>query len=224
MANPRFPTDDDQAGDAAEAFRALFASAARAQAEREPFAKAARAACVRLVRACYGHDNSQAQTVAAALASIYNGQAARGVRLDEIRWLDWQLQRDLITVMIGTGVDVDGATPFSDSDIRAVFEEVGGKSGVEELHWWTTGGAHKAALRRLVEFIVANRQSSSAVALLDFLRSFHGTGRADLSRLNYMEDELTVAAVMVLDGLVGRDQGALHAEDLANALNGAKLL
>src|SRR5687768_15081900 len=92
--------DDDEAK---KEFAAFLSAASAAQAEQDAFGSHAPAAMERLAKACYGHDNSQAQTVAACLASIYNGSEARPVRLDEIRCLDWSLQRDLIVVMVGTG-------------------------------------------------------------------------------------------------------------------------
>ena len=88
----------------------------------------------RLARAVYGHDNSQALTVAAALASIYNGDCARPVQLDEIRWLDWSLQVDLVTLMLGTG-----HSGFEDVKIAEAFRELAGQDGVSVeagRNWW----------------------------------------------------------------------------------------
>jgi hypothetical protein len=206
-----------QSDDMPAEFIAFFQAAKSAQDEQARFGAAARDAVRRLAKAVYGHDNSQALTVAAALASIYNGSDARPVRLDELRWLDWSLQRDLVTVLIGTG---HGA--FEDKDIREAFREVGGDAAVTWFHWYITGGANRKALEQLVAFIVQNRDSSSARALITLFRSIvHGGKGADLSRLNYMGDELTAPFVMVLDGLWGRDQGALHVEDIPKAFQDA---
>jgi hypothetical protein len=202
------------------ALHEFFASVKEANEGRAAYAKQAPEAMQRLARAIYGHDNSQAQTVAACLASIYNGSEARPVRLDEIRHLDWSLQKDLLAVMIGTG-----HSDFEDTDIRKAFEELAGQAAVEWFHWYTTGGPHRAALTRLVAFIAANRDASSGRALRDLLLSIViSKNDTSLSRLGYIDDEHTKDFVLVLDGLFGRDQGHLHVEDIDAALRGAKLL
>ena len=200
-----------------EAMRAFFQAAASAKAEQDRFGTEARAAALRLARAVAFHDNSQAIIVAAALASIYNGSEALPVRLDEIRGLDWILQRDLVTVMLGTG---HGG--FSDAEIRDAFRKAGGEAAVDWFHWWTTDGPHRKALEWLVAFIVQDRHCSTAQALVTYFRSIvHGGKIADLSRLNYMDDNLTEPFALVLEALWGRDQGKLHIEDIQKAFESA---
>jgi hypothetical protein len=202
------------------AIRDFIATVKEANEGRAAFAKQAPEAMRRLARAVYGHDNSQAQTVAACLASIYNGSDARPVRLDEIRHLDWSLQKDLLAVMIGTG-----HSEFEDADIRKTFEEIGGQAAVDWFHWYTTGGPHRAALTRLIRFIGENRDASSGRALRDLLASIViSKNDTSLSRLGYIDDEHTKDFVLILDGLYGRDQGTLHVEDITEALKAAKLL
>jgi hypothetical protein len=202
------------------AIRDFIATVKEANEGRAAYAKQAPEAMRRLARAVYGHDNSQAQCVAACLASIYNGSEARPVRLDEIRQLDWSLQKDLLAVMIGTG-----HSDFEDTDIRKAFEEIGGQAAVDWFHWYTTGGPHRAALERLIGFIRANREASSARALRELLGSIANSKDAtSLSRLGYIDDAHTKDFVLILDGLFGRDQGHLHVEDITEALKAAKLL
>ena len=202
------------------AIREFIATVKEANEGRAAYAKQAPEAMRRLARAVYGHDNSQAQTVAACLASICNGSDARPVRLDEIRHLDWSLQKDLLAVMIGTG-----HSEFEDTDIRKAFEEIGGQAAVDWFHWHTTGGPHRDALARLVVFITANRDASSGRALRELLGSIVvSKNDTSLSRLGYIDDEHTRDFVLILDGLYGRDQGTLHMEDIAEALKAAKLL
>jgi hypothetical protein len=206
------PEGDDSRG-MPEEFVAFFAAAKSAQEQKAKFGAAARAACIRLAKACYARDNSQAVTVTAALASIYNGSDAKPVRLDELRWLDWVLLRDLITVLIGTG-----HSGFEDVGIREAFYEVGGLAAVEWLHWHTNGGRARKAVEKLVSFIVQNRHSSSAESLILLFRSIVNGGKiADLSRLNYMGDELTEPFVIVLDGLWGEGRRELYIEDIQKA-------
>ena len=119
------PSDAERAAALAELRTAIHS----ARDERAPYIAAAREAAGRLAKACLYHDNSQAVTVARALASIYNGSEAPTVRLDEIRWLDWSLQRDLLAVMVGTG---DDHTP--DTHIRDAFRAIGGEDAVEWFH------------------------------------------------------------------------------------------
>lgn len=202
-----------------QAFRELFAGIHAADKEKSPYVSEAPEAARRLARAVYGHDNSQAQTVAAALASIYNGSEARPVRLDELRWLDWTLLRDLLAVMVGTG-----SGGFEDHHIRDAFREVGGEPAVEWFHWYTTGGPHRAALGRLVAFIKENAKASSATNLKALLLSIvHTKTPAALGHLNYIDDNWTQDFVLVLEGLFGRDQGTLHIEDVQVALASAEL-
>lgn len=209
--------NDDQ--DAIEAFTSLFKEAAVAQKERDAFGRAAKAAAVRLAKACYGHDNSQAVTVAAALASIYNGSDALGVRLDELRWLDWQLQRDLITVLIGTG-----HAGFEDHHIRAAFHEAGGDRAVEWFHWHITGGPQRAALKRLVTFIAEDRHCSSANTLRQALRSiYNGNTSLVLGRLSYLTD-LGEDFARVLDGVIGRHSGTIREDAIEDAFKAAGIL
>jgi len=199
----------------------FFAAIKEGEAGRAPYVKDAPEAMRRLARAVYGHDNSQALTVAACLASIYNGAHARPVQLDEIRQLDWSLLKDLLSVMVGTGRSEE----FSDEDIRRAFEEVGGKDGVDCLHWYTTGGPHRAALARLVAYIQEHRAASSARSLRDLLTSIADSkSTASLAGLNFIDDNHTRDFVLVIDGLFGRDQGSLSIEDVSEALRGAKLL
>lgn len=216
MTTNRIPAGSGN-DDGLEAVHNFFAKAAAAAAQKEQFGCAAPAAALRLARACYGHDNGQAVRIAACLASIYNGSEAPGVRLDEIRWLDWELQRDLITVLIGTG-----HAGFEDSAICEAFREVGGESAVEWLHWHTTGGPHRAALRRLVDFIRDNEQSSTASELRAALRSLYdGSAKWEIRRLSYLGDEFAPDLVWVIDGLWGRDARKLEPEDIAKAFQAA---
>ena len=213
-------TGDDSSSsedDSKQELESFFAAAKHAADQQNSFGREAPAAMARLAKAIYGRDNSQAVTVGMALASIYNGSEARPVRLDELRWLDWSLQRDLIVVMLGTG-----HAGFEDYHMRDAFRTLGGDAAVDWFHWWTTGGAHRHALRSLVEFIVKDRHCSSARTLRDAFRSIvQGGAKADLSRLNYMDNELSVPFVMVLDALFGRDHGALKIEDVQEAFAAA---
>ncbi len=198
---------------------AFFAAAAAAKAEQDAFGARAQDAMKRLAKACYGHDNSQAQTVASCLASIYNGEDARPVRLDEIRWLDWALQRDLVVVLVGTG-----HAGFKDSDIREAFEKIGGQAAVDWFHWWTCGGPHKAALRRLVVFVKENSNSSSAGTVRNALRSiYNGTTALSVGKLTYLGDELGRDFALVLDGIIGRNSGAVLENDIESAFKSAGL-
>lgn len=108
----------------AEAFRAEKI----ALAERAPYVAACIEAGQRLAAFAWTqrrrHDD--AETIARMLASIYNGGDARRVRLDEIRWLEWTHQRDLVAVIIGTGQD---STP--DTHIRKAFFAAGGQPAVD---------------------------------------------------------------------------------------------
>lgn len=211
---PRGEANDDT--DAKAELAAFFAAAAAANAEQDAFGRHAPAAMLRLARACYGHDNSQAQTVAAALASIYNGTAARPVRLDEIRWLDWSLQRDLVTVMIGTG-----RAGFEDVEIRKAFFAVGGAAAVEWFHWFTIGGPHRAALGRIVRFIAEDSHCSTAGTLRNMLRAiYNGTTVLSVSKLTYVGD-LGPAVALVLEGIIGRDSGIIRENDIEAAFRDA---
>lgn len=71
--------------------KALMQEAAIAQRDKDILGHQAPAAMLRLAKAIYPHDSSQSNTVAACLASVYNGSDVLPVRLDEIRWLDWAL-------------------------------------------------------------------------------------------------------------------------------------
>jgi hypothetical protein len=195
--------------------KAFFAEAAAAKAEQDAFGRHAPAAMLRLARAVYGHDNSQAATVSACLASIYNGSDARPVRLDEIRWLDWQLQRDLVTVLVGTG-----HAGFEDTAIRKAFEAVAGPAGTDWLHWHSTGGPHKAALRRLVQF--AADHPADAKSVRELLRALcdHQV-KVSLTELAYMDSDVQGDFVLVLDGVCDRDKGLLTVDDIAKALSAA---
>ena len=199
----------------------FIAAIKEGEAGRAPYIKEAPEAMRRLARTVYGHNNRQALIVTACLASIYNGGNARPVQLDEIRHLDWFLLKDLLAVMVGTG----HGEQFSDQDIRRAFEEVGGKDAVESLHWYTTGGPHRAALERLVSYIRENRAASSARVLRDLLVSIGDSkATASLAGLNYIDDDHTKDFVLVIDGLFGRDKGSLSIEDISESLRGAKLL
>lgn len=198
--------------EAAKAFKEFFAEVNAAGIEQARFGKAAPAAMRRLAAAVYGHDNSQAQTVAACLASIYNGSEALPVRLDEIRALNWSLQRDLITVLIGTG-----HAGCADSDIRTSFFEVGGAAAVEWLHWYTTGGPHRAALERIVKFIATDSYCSTASILRNALRSiYNGTTVLSVGKLSYVGD-LGSDMALVLDGIIGRYGGTIRETDIEYA-------
>ena len=198
------------------AIRDFIATVEEANEGRAAYAKQAPEAMRRLARAVYGHDNSQAQSVAACLASIYNGSEARPVRLDEIRHLDWSLQKDL---MIGTG-----HSDFEDTDIRKAFEEIGGQAAVDWFHWYTTGGPHRDALTRLVTFIGANRETVTARTLRELLESIiHDKATTNLAQLGMLDAKHTRDFVLILDGLFGRDQGQLHVADIAEALKKARL-
>jgi hypothetical protein len=223
MNSSRIPSDSaGEPDDAKAAIKEFFAAVAVAHNAQQKFGNAAPAALDRLVAAIYPHDNSQAVTAARCLASIYNGSCALGVRLDEIRWLDWSLQQDLITVMLGTG-----HAGFEDSDIRKAFERAGGEAAVEWLHWHTSGGPHKAALRSLITFIKENRHSSTGKALLSIFRSLQSRSvGAQLSALNYMGEyengrDISHDVILVMGGLFGRDQGCLHLEDIPDAFAAA---
>jgi hypothetical protein len=200
--------------------RDFLAAVDDADQARAEYASQAPDAMRRLAQAAYGHDNRQAQIVATCLASIYNDAEARPVRLDEIRRLDWSLQKDLLAVMIGTG---HGG--FADTDIAKAFEEVGGPAAVDWFHWYTAGGPHRAALGRLVAFITKNRTDARARALHDLLASLASSrNKASLAQLDVIEEEYTQDFVLILDGLFGREQGLLALEDISAALRAAKLL
>jgi hypothetical protein len=199
-----------------EAINEFVRSMTSINSESKAAAEAGKAALPRLVKACYGHDNSQAVTIIRCLASIYNGSAARPVRLDDIRSLDWSLQKDLAAVIIGIG-----KAGFPDSQIRHEFVALGGEKAADALHWYTDGSQHKAALTRLVTFIKEHKQSSTARALSAMLFSIVDGAPANLSRLNYEDDTHTEDFVLILDGLFGRDRGSLHIEDVQGALSAA---
>lgn len=214
-------TSDSHSPEEKAAIAEFISAVKESTKARAQYAKEAPDAMLRLARAVYGHDNSQAQTVAACLASIYNGDCARPVQLDAIRHLDWSLLKDLLAVMIGTG----HSEAFKDVDIRHAFEEVGGAAGVEWLHWYTTGGPHRAALKRLVTYIRENGEASSGRVLRELLASIGDrNATASIGRLNYLDDNHTKDFVLILDGLFGRDQGILHIEDITDALREAKQL
>lgn len=183
-------------------------------AEREGKAAGAAAleAIPRLVRACYQSDSGQAVVIAAALASIYNGDCAPAVQLDQIRRLDWSLQKDLAAVILGVG-----HMGCPDTAIADAFRAIGGETALAELHWHTTGGPHRQALARLCRFIHQNAACSTAQHLRQLLASISHGEPANLSRLNFMDDGLSKDFVRVLDALFGRDQGCLHIEDIAKA-------
>ncbi len=196
------------------ALKEFFAAITIADKEGKAAAAAGRDALPRLARAAYGHDNSQATIITRCLASCYNGSEALEVRLDDIRGLDWSLQKDLVAVILGCGKE-----GFSDKEIRHAFvEAAGSEAGADWLHWWTTGGAHRDALNRLVEFIRGHSAASSGRGLRALLASIVQGEPADLSRLNYMDDELTKDFLLVLSALFGRDQGMLYIEDVKGAL------
>lgn len=120
-------TTSDKAAARAELAEA-FRSEKIARAERAPYVAACIEAGQRLAafawtqRRCH----EDAETIARMLASIYNGGDARRVRLDEIRWLEWTHQRDLVAVILGTGQD---GTP--DTHIRKAFLAAGGQPAVD---------------------------------------------------------------------------------------------
>lgn len=117
--------------DALKELLAVFSAAQKNEREWAPYVVQAIPAGQRL--AAFIVDNidlsDQAQTILKALASVYNGSDAAPVRLDELRWLEWHHQRDLIAVIIGTG---SAETP--DTHIRDAFSKAGGSSAVELLH------------------------------------------------------------------------------------------
>jgi hypothetical protein len=198
----------------------FFRAIGTASREAKAIVAEARPALERLVEASYGKDNGQACIITRWLASIYNGDEAQPVQLDEIRRLDWSLQRDLVAVMRGIGNE-----GFPDTEIRAAYERRAGRNGADWLHYWTTGQAHRDALRRLVDFAAHHRGCSTAKAIVDFLRSIAGNGgTADLSRLGYMDDAHTRDLCTVMRGLYGRDQGQLYTDDITAALNSAQLI
>ena len=202
---------------AGDALASLFASLAEVQVNRGRIAAAAPAAMMRLAEATYGHDNGQAQIVAACLASIYNGADARPVRLDQIRGLDWELQQDLIIVMLGTGHG-----EFPDTAIREAFEEVGGPAAVDWFHWYTTGGPHRAALTRIVTHIAANPTSATASALRATIQSLYN--RRTPVDLRFFEDgEYGEDLALVVDGVIGRDRGVIGSTDIETAFEKANI-
>lgn len=211
--------DTNIGGEHADLVRSFFRNSAKAAAEQAHFGAAASAAMDRLAKAVYGHDNGQALRVAAALASIYNGSAAWPVRLDELRSLDWSLQQDLVTVMLGTG---HGG--FRDTDIREAFRAIGGEGAVEWFHWYVSGERHRKSLLVLVDFLKENQRCSTGESILSCFRSIvHNRKDAALGHLNYEDDELTKAFIIVLDGLWGRDKGMLYIEDITDAFAQAGL-
>lgn len=186
--------------------------ASAAEKEQNQFGLEAPAAMRRLAAAVNGRDSGQAQVVAAALASIYNGSEAMPVRLDEIRGLDWPLQRDLVTVMLGTG-----HAGCSDVDIRKAFFEVGGESAVNWFHWYTTGGPHRAALDRLVKFIASNSSSTTASTLRNTLRAFYNRETVQsVEELRYVSDQGPDLA-LVINAFIGADSGKLDESDIESA-------
>lgn len=214
--NNRLRDDNDPSGEKAE-LAAFFKAAAAAQAEQDAFGRHAPAAMQRLAKACYGHDNSQAQTIASALASIYNGSDAMPVRLDELRWLDWSLQRDLVTVMVGTG-----HAGFEDVEIRKAFHAIGGKGAVDWFHWYTTGGPHRASLARLVRFVKEDSHCSSAATVRNALRSiYNGSTVLSVGKLSYLGDELGRDMALVLDGVIGRASGTIRENNIQEAFEHA---
>jgi hypothetical protein len=96
---------------------------------------------------CSSFSEDDAETITRALASIYNGSDARPVRLDEIRWLPWSAQRDLVAILLGTG-----QADTTDTHIRDAFHAVGGEGAVEWFHRHLdrTAGAEAAEARRRV--------------------------------------------------------------------------
>lgn len=99
--------------------------------ERAPYVAACLEAARRLAAFAWTqrHQTDDATTVARALASIYNGEHARRVRLDELRWLPWPHGRDLTMVMLGTGLE-----GTDDTHIRKAFHAAGGQPAVDWLH------------------------------------------------------------------------------------------
>jgi len=189
---------------------ALMQEAAIAQRDKDILGRQAPAAMLRLARAIYPHDSKQSNTVAACLASVYNGGDALPVRLDEIRWLEWNLQRDLAIVMPGTG-----HAGFQDSHIREAFQEVGGAAGLEWFHWHTTGGPHRSALDRLAK--VAVNEPTGFVR--EILHSLAGTRpNTDLTSLQYLSREQVRDVALIIDGPWGRDRGVLNAEAIPAAI------
>lgn len=169
----------------------------------------------RLAKACHGETGSQAQIIMSWLASRYNGGDALPVRLDAINGLDWTLAKDLVAVILGCG-----RTGFPDTKIREALHAVGGAAAVEELHWHTTGGPHRAALIRLIEFIRENPSSSSARRLKKLLTSIVSSDSetVPLSVLGYIDDEHTKDFCLILDGLYGRSQGQMTVEEIQQAI------
>lgn len=109
----------------------VFASAKAEENERDVFILACQPAALRLAAYAWNErlESDQAATVLGALASIYNGSTAPAVRLDELRWLAWHHQKDLMAVLFGIG-SVD--TP--DTLIREAFNSAGGSAAVSFLH------------------------------------------------------------------------------------------
>jgi hypothetical protein len=107
----------------------LLAESAIGDLERAEYSKRAPNALERLVAASYRNETDHGQTITRCLASIYNGFHARGVRLDEIRWLHWSTQKDLIDVMVGTGHH-----GFLDDHIRFAYAALGGEAAVNWFH------------------------------------------------------------------------------------------
>jgi len=110
---------------------AIFASAKIEEAQRAPLITAAIPAARRLAAFVVEKQNlsDQSEIILRALASIYNGSEAKPVRLDELRWLEWPHQRDLLAVIFGTG-----AVETPDTHIREAFELAGGAQAVALLH------------------------------------------------------------------------------------------
>lgn len=114
----------------------VFAKAQAEEKERDVFVLACQPAAYRLAAYAWRerHESDQAAIILGALASIYNGSTAPTIRLDELRWLAWPHQKDLIAVIFGIG-SVD--TP--DTLIREAFNSAGGSAAVSFLHLHVSG-------------------------------------------------------------------------------------
>lgn len=208
-------TEEDKA-----AVRAFFAEVNQAEKEGKAAGAAGRAALDRLVAATMHNTGSQAGVILQWLASIYNGNRALRVQLDDIRRLDWTLQKDLAAVVLGCQ-----RPGFADTAIAEAFAAAGGPEAVDRLLWYTTGKLYRQALDNLIAFARANRECSSGRWLVDALTSMAcGRTTVDLARLGYIDNDLTTDFVRVLEGLVGAGRGVLHCEDIQDALRQANLL
>lgn len=105
---------------AMEELRGLFSRINAQRQERRELAEQASEALKRLVGAC-AQKTGQGYHLRDLLYSLWNGQPAS---LLEMVSLDWELRKDLLTVLGAFGYEGEGLSFFYD-EVRAAFEERG---------------------------------------------------------------------------------------------------